>query len=136
MVPPVNVKILLAEDNKINQRLFVLTIGQFGFKCDLANNGMEAFEMQRDKNYDLIFMDMHMPVCDGVESTQMIRQYEAENKVKIPVYIVALSASLVAERKDECIEAGMDEYMEKPLQGQLLLSVIEKIKSRAAQAIS
>ena len=136
MVPPAKVKILLAEDNKINQRLFVLTLGQFGLECDLANNGVEAFEMQRDKNYDLIFMDMHMPVCDGIESTQMIRRHEAENKVKIPVYIVALSASLIAERKDECIDAGMDEYMEKPMQGKLLLSVIEKVKYRTVQSIT
>lgn len=130
MEPPVDFKILLAEDNKINQRLFRFTIAQSGLNCDIANNGLEAFEMFKRNSYDLIFMDVQMPVCDGIEATQMIREYESESKIKNQVFIVALSASLLVDGKDECIEAGMDEYMEKPIKNRILPALIDKVKSK------
>lgn len=136
MNPAANIKILLSEDNKINQRLFTFTLAQYDLKCDVANNGLEAFEMYKQNAYDLIFMDMHMPVCDGLESTILIRQFEAENKLENKAYIVALSASLVVEHKEEYLDAGMNDYMEKPLKNNLLLAVIEKVNAMKTSPLS
>jgi len=136
MESPDDIKMLLVEDNKINQRLFNLTIAQSGYKCDIANNGVEAFEMFRQNGYELIFMDIQMPCCDGIEATQMIRKYESDSKITNRAFIVALSASLIVDGKDECIEAGMDEYMEKPVKSKVLLALIDRIKSRNFRTIS
>lgn len=108
--------ILLAEDNRINQRIAVLTFLQLGISIDIASNGQEALDMYRGKNYDLILMDMEMPVMDGLESTRQIRTYEKETNLAKRVYIIALTANLISERKEECIQAGMDDFMEKPFQ--------------------
>lgn len=119
-----DLKILIADDDKINQRLATITLAQLGLKCDIASNGEEAVEKHKTHNYDFIFMDMHMPVLGGIDATKKIRAYERDFNLKNQVYIVALTASELSEKKEECFEAGMNEFLEKPLQKKILQGII------------
>lgn len=119
-------KILVAEDNRINQRIAILTFKQLGVSIDIALNGLEALEMYRKKQYDLILMDMQMPEMDGLEATSEIRTFELESKMSRRAVIVALTGSEPSEKRDVCLEAGMNDYMEKPIQEKLLRSLISK----------
>lgn len=119
-------KILVAEDNRINQRIAILTFKQLGVSIDIALNGLEALEMYRKKQYDLILMDMQMPEMDGLEATSEIRTFELESKMSHRAVIVALTGSEPTEKRDVCLEAGMNDYMEKPIQEKLLRSLISK----------
>lgn len=119
-------KILVAEDNRINQRIAILTFKQLGVSIDIASNGLEALEKYRKKQYDLILMDMQMPEMDGLEATSEIRTFEQESKMSHRAVIVALTGSEPTEKRDVCLEAGMNDYMEKPIQEKLLRSLIAK----------
>ena len=121
-----NLKILLAEDNWINQRIAVLTFRQMGISIDIASNGQEALVMYRQNKYDLIMMDLQMPVMDGLESTRKIRTFEKETESDQHVYIVALTANAFSEMKEDCIIAGMDDFMEKPFQESDLRILLSK----------
>ncbi|MFT3741041.1 MAG: response regulator [Breznakibacter sp.] len=106
------VHILLVEDNVLNQKLIFLNLKKLGFEIEIANNGQEAFEMVKDKNYDLILMDLMMPVMDGLEASVKIREYESGlNRHSI---IVGLTANTFDADRDKCLAHGMDEYMSKP----------------------
>ena len=118
--------ILLAEDDRINQRIATLTFSRLGISIDIASNGQEALEMYLQKRYDLILMDMNMPVMDGLEATRQIRTFEKEANTGHHAYIVALTASVISEMKDVCIQAGMDDFMEKPFKESTLRVLLAK----------
>jgi CheY-like chemotaxis protein len=118
---------LLAEDNRINQRVASILLKQMGVQFDIASNGIEAVELVKKKKYDVILMDIHMPVMDGLEATRQIRAYEIENKIALPNYIIALSASEVLENRGVCTDAGMDEFMEKPMKEPILREMISRV---------
>lgn len=124
-----DIKILFVDDNVINQRIASFSIRKYGLICDFASNGEEAFKKYIENSYDLILMDLHMPVLSGFESAQKIRTFESQSESKHRAYIVALSASEVSERKSQCIECGMDDFMEKPLQSEKLIELLEGILS-------
>lgn len=110
-----NISILLVEDNKLNQRLMESSLKRFGFKIEVANNGLEAVEKYKadhDK-FDLIIMDIMMPVMDGLEATRQIRIFEQQKKFRIP--IIALTANTFNADRERCLSYGMDEYIAKPL---------------------
>ena len=121
-----NLKILLAEDNWINQRIAVLTFRQMGISIDIASNGQETLDMYRQNKYDLIMMDLQMPVMDGLEATRHIRTFEKETESPHHVYIVALTANAISEMKKDCTMAGMDDFMEKPFQESDLRILLSK----------
>lgn len=121
-----NMKILLAEDNWINQRIAVLTFRQMGISIDIASNGQETLDMYRQNKYDLIMMDLQMPVMDGLEATRHIRTFEKETESPHHVYIVALTANAISEMKKDCTMAGMDDFMEKPFQESDLRILLSK----------
>jgi two-component system, sensor histidine kinase len=121
---PSNIKILLAEDNRINQKVATLTLKQLGFECDIANNGQEAFHMYENNRYDLIFMDMQMPGVDGLKSTKLIREFEKNDAAKYPCYIVAITANALVEDKRLCLLAGMNNFLTKPFTENELRNVI------------
>jgi len=121
-----NLKILLAEDNWINQRIAVLTFRQMGISIDIASNGQETLNMYRQNKYDLIMMDLQMPVMDGLEATRHIRTFEKETESPHHVYIVALTANAISEMKKDCTMAGMDDFMEKPFQESDLRILLSK----------
>lgn len=124
-----DLKIMLVDDNKVNQRLAMLIFRQIGFTCDIASDGKEAFEMYQQKAYDLIFMDIQMPVMDGLESTQLIRVFEKESETLHRAIIVALSGSELEENKNVCLEVGMDDFIEKPIRVESLREYISKLNN-------
>jgi CheY-like chemotaxis protein len=119
-------KILLAEDNRINQRIAAMTFSQMGVKCDIASNGQEAFEMVQHTHYDLILMDLQMPVMDGLEATRVIRAFENKSDISHRAFIVALTANEISDKKEDCVLAGMDDFMEKPMQESILRELFSR----------
>ena len=118
-------EILVAEDNIINQQLVKQILLRYGVNVELANNGLEAFEKRKSKKYDLIFMDIQMPVMDGVEATHEIINYEVEEKLEhIP--IVALTANALKGDKERFLNEGLDEYIPKPIETNELLYILKK----------
>jgi signal transduction histidine kinase/PleD family two-component response regulator len=114
-----NFKILLAEDNAINQELIRLMIDRIGCQCDVAENGQVVIEMLAKKSYDLILMDCQMPVLDGYQTTQQIRQQKISNDSRISnnssdIVIIGLTAYAMEDDRDQCLEAGMNDYLAKP----------------------
>ncbi len=126
-----NVRILLVEDYVTNQRVAMRHLKKSGCQADLAENGLEALEACKRKRYDLIFMDIQMPVMDGYESTARIREHESEiarsdirRKSRTP--IVALTAHAMKGYRKQCLDHGMDDYMTKPLKRRELVAMITK----------
>jgi len=118
-------KILVAEDNFINQKLIKQVLLRYGVSVELANNGLEAFEKRKDKQYDLIFMDIQMPVMDGVEASHEIVNYEIEEKLT-HTPIVALTANALNGDRERFISEGLDEYIAKPIETNELLFILKK----------
>ena len=113
--------ILVAEDYVLNQKLALKVLSKLGYEADLAENGVEVLSAFEKKHYDLILMDMQMPEMDGVEATILLRKMP----IKQPI-IVAMTANTFQENKDECREAGMEDYISKPINLDLLVSILEK----------
>ncbi len=109
-----NLNILLVEDNPINQKLTQKILQKQGFHVDVADNGQLAVEKFRQNHYDLIFMDIQMPVMDGLQATRQIREIENKQPAGDPVKIIALTANSHENDKAECLAAGMDDYINKP----------------------
>ncbi|MBF0238542.1 MAG: response regulator [SAR324 cluster bacterium] len=104
--------ILIAEDNHINQKLLVKILNQRGFQPQVAENGLKALEKIRDQTFDLVFMDMQMPEMDGLEATrQIVSNYEPAKRPRI----VAMTANAMPEDRERCLQAGMDDYLSKPV---------------------
>ncbi|KAI9136493.1 hypothetical protein BKA69DRAFT_144812 [Paraphysoderma sedebokerense] len=124
------IHILLAEDNPINQRIICTMINQLGYTVDVAEDGMIAVQMAREKYYDLILMDVRMPNMNGLEATRQIRSlhYEAGGP-----FIVGLSADVMSSNIDSGLEAGMDLYMSKPVSRLKLSEVIEQASTMSQQ---
>ncbi len=106
------IKILLAEDNIINQKLVTHVLSKMGYSIDIAENGIEVIQALKKKEYDLIFMDVQMPEMDGLEATSIIVNNWPRTSRPI---IVAMTANAMIGDKEKCIEAGMDDYMSKPI---------------------
>lgn len=118
-------RILLVEDYPTNQQVLLRHLIRAGYEVDLAENGQEAVEKFREHDYDLILMDVQMPIMDGFEATKKIREIEnTEGKQRTP--IIALTAHAIAGYADRCIEKGMDDYISKPVRKNNLLTMIAK----------
>jgi len=118
--------ILLAEDNPINQRVAVLSLKRLGVQCDIANNGIEAVDKFVKNGYNLVFMDMQMPMLDGVGAAIKIREHEKENGFEKSAWIVAVTANSFSNDREECFQAGMNDFINKPFTEFDLKMVIEK----------
>ncbi len=118
-------KILVVEDNVINQKLVKNILEGLGMKVEIAQNGLEAIEMRKKNDYDLIFMDIQMPVMDGVEATHGILGYEEKEK-KDHVPIVALTANALKGDRERFLAEGMDEYISKPIEMSELIYILNK----------
>jgi len=113
--------VLVVEDNLINQQVARELIGAFGIHVECANNGQEAIELIKETKFDMIFMDMQMPVLDGIETTQIIRQ----EKLIGDTPIVAMTANAMAGDREICINAGMDDYISKPIKPEILYECLQ-----------
>ncbi len=120
--------ILVAEDNIINQKLIKRTLEDLGLTVTLAHNGLEAFEKRKNGEYDLIFMDIQMPVLDGLEATQEILDYE-EDYSQHHVPIIALTANALKGDRERFMSVGMDEYTTKPLVRSDIISLLNNFLS-------
>jgi len=119
--------ILIAEDNAINQSLMLNLLTRQGHACSIANNGDEAIKLWQEGHFDLILMDMQMPVMGGLDATREIRRIEAQTKRERKIPIFALTASAMASEQQEAIEAGLDGYLTKPVNRQVLYDVLNTI---------
>ena len=117
------IRILLAEDNIVNQRLMCTMLRKRGHHVSLAENGEEALRLLREESFDLILMDVQMPVMCGIEATAAIRAREKVSKAHIP--IIALTAHAMQGDQQRCLDAGMDAYLSKPVQQKELFDCIE-----------
>lgn len=124
---PSTLRILLAEDNPTNQRVTQLMLARLGYAVDIVGDGLTAVRAVTRERYDVVLMDMQMPHLDGLEATRRIRdELPAENQP----YVVAVTANAMMEDRTSCTEAGMDDYLSKPVRGADLLAVL-----RAAQLL-
>ena len=121
-----NIRILLAEDNVINQEIALNSIEKLGYRADAVSNGKEVLHSLKTTAYDLLLMDIRMPEMDGLTTTRILRQ-----SYRIPV--IAMTASAMQKDKDDCLEAGMDDYISKPIHSQELAHVIEKWTKRGEE---
>jgi PAS domain S-box-containing protein len=118
--------VLLAEDNVINQKITMINLEQLGHNVDLAVNGTRAWDMYRDKDYDVILMDIQMPEMDGIEVTHLIRKHEADNPDRKKTRIIALTANILGQDAEYCISEGMDAYIPKPFKIEDILEKLEE----------
>lgn len=116
-----SLRILLAEDNRLNQRVAELTLKKIGLKIDIANDGAEAIAMLRTTAYDIILMDVNMPIMGGLEATRTIR---AEWPPDEQPRIIAMTGGTSTEEREDCLNAGMDEFLSKPIQFDVLKSLL------------
>jgi signal transduction histidine kinase/ligand-binding sensor domain-containing protein/DNA-binding response OmpR family regulator len=117
-------KILLVEDVVANQDVAVTMLEMFGCEVDIASNGQVAVDLTRKNRYDLILMDLHMPVMDGLTATCIIRENEKSTGQSVPAPIIALTAGVFDEEKGLCLEIGMNDFMLKPFTASQLFSMI------------
>src|SRR6185503_2001159 len=117
--------ILVVDDDELNRRMMHILLSREGHQVELASNGLEAFNMIKSKKFDMVFMDLLMPVMDGVEASQKIREWENGG---VRTFIVALTASYLPERGEKLFEAGIDNYIPKPFE---LVQIQRMLKYRA-----
>ncbi len=118
-------KILLAEDNEINQMVALATLGKLGYRADAVNDGKQAVQELEKIQYDIVLMDCQMPEMDGYEATKQIRN-PSSGVIDHNIPIIALTAHTTKGDRDKCLKAGMDDYMAKPFQPQLLAEMLKK----------
>lgn len=119
-----DIKILVVEDNQINQLVSLKVLEKLGYRADVASDGSEALEIIQNTHYDIILMDLQMPVLDGYEATKKIRS-QSNSKMETPV-IIAMTADAQPHVREKCLEAGMDDYLSKPVQIKHLKNMISK----------
>lgn len=124
-------RILVAEDNVINQKVAVRILERFGYRADIAANGVEAIEAIRRQSYDLVFMDVHMPGMDGLEATRHICSEWPTGRPKI----IAMTADALQGDREQCLEAGMDGYISKPVRVEELRTILEKYEAEVCDRV-
>jgi CheY-like chemotaxis protein len=125
-------RILLAEDNEINRRVAVRILEKEGHQVFAVEDGRKALDALRSWTFDVVLMDVQMPVMDGLEATRAIRQSERQSSAHIP--IIALTAHAMSGDRERCLEAGTDDYISKPINVRALLSLLEKHRPQPANA--
>jgi signal transduction histidine kinase/CheY-like chemotaxis protein len=121
-----NLKILLVEDNLVNQKVTLKQLNSLGFKADLAVNGQTAIEAIAQIDYDIVLMDCQMPILDGYEATRLIRQMEREKLTQHQTVIIAVTANALQEDQERAIAAGMDDYLSKPVRKDVLAAMLDR----------
>ncbi len=122
--------ILVAEDNLINQKMILKVLEKLGYHASLANNGKEVIQMLNKQFYDLILMDVQMPELDGLECTRYIRGHYRRQPV-----IIAMTANAMVEDRDECLRAGMNNYLAKPVKIEALLTMLSQIDTQVSVSV-
>jgi CheY-like chemotaxis protein len=122
-------RILLAEDNVVNQKLALRLLQQMGYRADVAGNGVEAIECIERQRYDVVLMDVQMPEMDGLEASRRITaKWPAGERPRI----VAMTANAMQGDREECLAAGMDDYVTKPIRVEALVQALLQVRPRHA----
>jgi len=125
LAPSLPLRILVAEDTRVNQKIILIMLEKMGYRADVVNNGAEALEALRRQPYDVILMDVQMPEMDGIKATRCICQEWARDSRP---NIIAVTAHAMSEEKEKCLAAGMNDYLTKPLQFDSLFQALSKCK--------
>ena len=120
-----SLSVLVAEDNAVNQMLATKVLEKLGHRVTVVDNGRKAVDAMRDGNFDVVAMDVQMPELDGLEATRAIREWEAAGDRHVP--IIAMTAHAMKGDRERCLEAGMDEYVSKPIRSADLAAAIERV---------
>jgi CheY-like chemotaxis protein len=120
---------LVAEDNEVNQKLTLLLLEKMGYAADLASDGLQAFEALQRERYDVVLMDVEMPVMDGLEASRRIhREWPANERPRI----IAMTANAMQGDRETCLAAGMDDYLSKPIHAHALAAALARCAPRTA----
>jgi chemotaxis family two-component system sensor kinase Cph1 len=122
-----SLRILLVEDNSFNQMIALRFLEKLGYQADCATNGLEVLQALEHKSYDLILMDIQMPVMDGLEASRQIRLREKAKSSGKKVKIVAMTANVMADDREKCVLAGMDDFISKPIRMDNLTSLLSQL---------
>src|SRR5262249_50078823 len=127
--PAKGLELLLVEDNLVNQKLAERVLAKMGHKVTIANNGKQGMELATSRKFDLILMDIQMPVMGGLEATARIREEEQKSGVHVP--IVAMTAHAIKGDEEKYLSSGMDGYVSKPVNVERLRSEISRLTTEA-----
>jgi CheY-like chemotaxis protein len=119
-------KILLVEDNLLNQKVVMFNLKKFNYDITAVTNGLDAIKIAKENQFDLVLMDLMLPEMNGFEITVELRKHEKETGIENPVPIIALTANTLDNDRDKCFEVGMNEYLSKPFTANELAAKIEK----------
>src|SRR5207244_12159112 len=118
-------RILLAEDNAMNQKVALRLLERLGYRADVANNGLEAIEALEQQPYDVVLMDVQMPQLDGLDATRRIcERWPAESRP----HIIAMTANALPEDREACFASGMNDYVAKPIRAEELAAALKRAK--------
>jgi len=122
---PKALRILLAEDNAVNQKFAIRLLEGAGHKVTVAHNGRQAVDLSASQEFDLVLMDIQMPEMDGLDATRAIRARESASGGQIPV--IAMTANAMAGDREMCVDAGMDGYVSKPVKKDALFAEVARV---------
>jgi CheY-like chemotaxis protein len=128
--PVISLRVLLAEDNAVNQKLALRQLQKLGYHASAASNGTEVLQELQRVSYDVVLMDCQMPEMDGYEVTRRVRDFEKLNPSRAPVYIIAVTAHALEGDRERCLSAGMNDYLTKPLHIAQLGAALERAVRR------
>jgi CheY-like chemotaxis protein len=124
-------RVLLAEDNAINQKVALHMLGRLGYRVDVAGDGAEALAAVRRQAYDVILMDVQMPEMDGLEASRQIRALDLGPRAR--PWIIALTANAMQGDREACLAAGMDDYISKPIKSEELTAALDRAREALAK---
>lgn len=126
---PRRLRVLIVEDTPASRKLLATVLGKRGYQVDLAENGEEAVQMVHERDYDVVLMDVQMPIMDGLQATALIRRLTEPAKSHLP--IVAVTAFAQRGQRELCLAAGMNDFITKPVDLPVLVNVVERFASSA-----
>ena len=127
-ITPQTDRLLLAEDNVVNQKVTLALLHKLGFRADLAANGLEVLAAVERQSYDVILMDVQMPKMDGLEAARRLGQTRTDSAPR--PWIIAVTANAMQGDREQCLAAGMDDYISKPIKSADLLAAIMRSRHR------